>query len=286
MSSAIEAQLFNAFLPPTAVPPADRFAFMDGTGPVWGNVAGETVTGLEDVEFWIGGLAERLQPFQAMLGSTFEYVFTTQLENLQFADRFYYLFRNPGQQLFSALEGNTFSDLIQRNTDASNLPADIFSVADEVFDIDALPNPLPANLTATATSMRWIGPEHVEFHGNEAANNLRSDAGDDAIWGYGGNDRIEGGAGVDSLVGGTGDDIITDLQGDDNIKGKQGNDVISTGNGFDLAIGGLGDDFVTNGSDEKGVFGGLGDDIVLGTDGRLVVQGNEGNDWLAERNPR
>ena len=279
VSSAIEAQLFNAFLPPTAVPPADRFAFMDGTG-AWANVAGETVTGLEDVEFWIGGLAERLQPFQSMLGSTFEYVFTTQLENLQFADRFYYLFRNPGQQLFSALEGNTFSDLIQRNTDASNLPADVFSVADEVFDIDALPNPVPAGLTATATSMRWIGPEHVEFHGNDAANNLRSDAGDDAIWGYGGNDRIEGGAGVDSLVGGTGDDIITDLQGDDNLKGKQGNDVLSTGNGFDLAIGGLGDDFVTNGSDEKGIFGGLGDDLVLGTDGRLGVQGNEGNDWL------
>ncbi|MCD2442570.1 cell wall-binding repeat-containing protein [Agromyces sp. SYSU K20354] len=279
VSTAIEAQLVNAFGPPAPVIPADRFAFMDGTG-AWANVAGETVTGLEDVEFWIGGLAERLQPFQSMLGSTFEYVFTTQLENLQFADRFYYLFRNPGQQLFSALEGNTFSDMIQRNTDASNLPADIFSVADEVFDIDALPNPVPEALEATATSMRWFGPEHVEFHGNDAANNLRGDEGDDAIWGYGGNDRIEGGSGADSLVGGTGDDIITDIQGDENMKGKQGNDVISTGNGFDLAQGGLGDDFVTNGSDEKTVFGSLGDDIVLGTDGRLVVQGNEGNDWL------
>lgn len=281
VSTSIEDQLFDAFLV-TADPPADRFDFMASTG-AWANVAGETVTGLEDVDLWIGGLAERLQPFGAMLGSTFEFVFATQLENLQFADRFYYLFRNPGNQLFSALEGNTFSDIIQRNTDASNLPADIFSANDVIIDIDAVPSPLPAELAgleATATSLRWFGDEHVEFHGNAADNNLRTDEGDDAVWGYDGNDRIEGGAGNDSLVGGRGDDILTDLFGDDNIKGKQGNDVISTGDGFDLALGGLGDDYIVNGGEEKGVFGGLGDDIVLGTDGRQVIQGNEGNDWL------
>ena len=108
---------------------------MNGTG-AWANVSGGSTTGFEEVDFWMGGLAERLDPFGGMLGSTFNFVFETQLEKLQFGDRFYYLFRNEGEQLFAALEGNSFSDIIQRNTDASNLPADIFALQDPIIDID------------------------------------------------------------------------------------------------------------------------------------------------------
>ncbi|MCD2442567.1 cell wall-binding repeat-containing protein [Agromyces sp. SYSU K20354] len=282
VSQGVELALAR-FAPVPLKAPADRLAFMNGTGR-WANVAGQTVTGLEDVEFWIGGLAERLNPFGGMLGSTFNYVFESQLEALQFGDRFYYLFRNQGEQLFAALEGNTFSDMIQRNTDASNLPADIFAWHEPGvdLDIDDLPNPVPAGLIRDGDgTWRWSGDEHVELHGGTGDDRLRGDEGDDAIWGYQGDDRIEGGAGNDALVGGPGHDIITDSFGDDNIKGMQGNDAIHIGPGVDLGLGGLGDDFIVNGGgDGSTFFAGMGNDIVLGTSGRTTVIGGEHEDWV------
>lgn len=282
LSPAIEAAL-GVFAPDplTEEEEADRQAFMHSEGIYAHDAAGEATTGLEDVEFWIGGLAEKVNAFGGMLGSTFNYVFQLQLENLQFGDRFYYLFRNQGQQLFAALEGNTFSDMIQRNTDASNLPADVFALHDPIIDLDNLPAELPEGLVVEADgTYRWVGDEHVELHATDGDDRLQGDEGDDAIFGYDGNDRILGGAGADSLVGGVGDDIITDAFGDDNIKGKQGNDAINTGPGFDLALGGLGDDFVMNGGDAKTNFMGMGNDISYGTNGRMTVFGGEHDDWI------
>jgi len=275
-----EVELTLAQFAPGPVPvPDDRVDFMNSTG-AWA----DRETGLDDVDFWVGGLAERLDPFGGMLGSTFNYVFERQLEALQFGDRFYYLFRNEGEQLFAALEGNTFSDMIQRNTDASHLPADIFAFHDDVVDIveiSADPSSAPAQLSLIGGQWRWVGDEHVEMHGTPGDDNLRGDEGDDSIWGYAGNDRIEGGSGNDSLVGGPGDDIITDSFGDDNIKGMQGNDYIHVGPGDDLAIGGLGDDFLVNGGgDFSTFFAGMGDDILLGTSGRMTVIGGEHDDWI------
>jgi putative cell wall-binding protein/Ca2+-binding RTX toxin-like protein len=269
------------FAPAPLDPPEDRVDFMQSTG-AWANTApGETNTGLESVDFWIGGLAERLNPFGGMLGSTFNFVFEAQMEALQFGDRFYYLFRNQGQQLFAALEGNTFADIIQRNTDASNLPADVFALHDPILDLENLPNPLPAGLIQEPNgTWRWDGDEHVELHGTADADLIRGDEGDDALWGYEGDDVIEGGAGNDALVGGKGDDIITDSFGDDNIKGKQGNDAINSGPGIDLTLGGLGDDFIMGGGDFKTIFSGLGNDVILGTSGRLTVFGGEHDDWV------
>jgi len=279
VSLAVEEQIAT-LAPPVVAAPEDREDFMFSTG-TW---AGKE-TGLNDVDFWIGGLAERLDPFGGMLGSTFNFVFETQLEKLQFGDRFYYLFRNEGEQLFAALEGNTFSDIIQRNTDASNLPADIFALQDPIIDIEEQAA-LPASERVPGLSLingqwRWQGDEHVEMHGTPADDNLRGDEGDDSIWGYGGDDRIEGGSGNDALVGGPGNDIITDSFGDDNLKGKQGNDAMNVGGGVDLGIGGLGDDFMVNGGgDATTLFGGMGDDIFLGTTGRMTVVGGEHDDWV------
>ena len=271
---------------PDPVAPADREAFMTSApGSDWASQAGITTTGLEEVDFWTGGLAEALDPFGGMLGSTFNYVFEQQLEDLQFGDRFYYLFRNQGNQLFAALEANSFSSLIQRNTDASLLPADIFLSHDPYLDLENLPDPWPAGLIHLASGLwRWDGDEHIEIHGFRAANDLiQGGQGDDSIWGYGGNDRIEGGSGNDTIVGGHGDDIITDTFGDDNIKGNQGHDAIDGGTGVDLLLGGPGNDFVTkSGDNAAGASGflGTGRDIFLGGTGRDNPFGNEEDDWL------
>ncbi|UJH70034.1 cell wall-binding repeat-containing protein [Ornithinimicrobium sp. INDO-MA30-4] len=270
---------------PSAEAPADGVAFMtSAAGSEWANVDGLTTTGLEEVDFWVGGLAEAVEPFGGMLGATFNYVFENQLEDLQFGDRFYYLFRNQGNTLFQSLEANSFSSLIQRNTDASLLPAEIFVVQDPTIDLENLPDPLPAGLIFTGGQWRWDGDEHIEIHGvRTEADNIRGGQGDDALWGYGGNDRIIGGSGNDSIVGGTGDDILTDTFGDDNIKGQQGNDAIDGGAGIDLLLPGPGDDFIRKTQDNAdgatGFFG-PGDDVFLGGTGRDAPFGNEGDDWL------
>ena len=84
----------------------------------------------------MGGLAERTNLFGGLLGSTFNYVFEKQLTNLQNGDRFYYLARTPGMNLRAQLEGNSFSELVMRNTNAHNLKADPFATADCKFDLE------------------------------------------------------------------------------------------------------------------------------------------------------
>ena len=89
--------------------------------------AGGSLGGLNNVDLWIGGLAEKILPFGGMLGSTFNFVFEVQLEKLQDGDQFYYLQRLDGLHLLSEMENNTFAKLIQLNADAGHLPSDVFS---------------------------------------------------------------------------------------------------------------------------------------------------------------
>ena len=109
------------------------------TRPPTGQRHGETVTGLDDIDLWVGGLAERTNLFGGLLGSTFNYVFENQLTDLQNGDRFYYLARTPGMNLRAQLEGNSFAELIMRNTDGAHLKADPFATADCKFELRTSP---------------------------------------------------------------------------------------------------------------------------------------------------
>ena len=101
----------------------------------WANAGSTTITGVDDVDLWVGGLAERTNLFGGLLGSTFNYVFENQLTNLQNGDRFYYLARTPGMNLRAQLEGNSFAELVMRNTPAHTLKADPFATADCKFEL-------------------------------------------------------------------------------------------------------------------------------------------------------
>lgn len=290
----------------TITPPADRPDFLDSTGD-WASSDGVTITGLDAVDLWIGGLAEKNLPFGGMLGSTFNFVFEVQMEKLQNSDRFYYLQRLDGLHLFGEMENNSFAAMIMRNTDAVHLPSDVFSTAGLILEMDqsrqynvidgvgtsedpeggTILNPLVDRYDNTnpgnTNYLRYTGSEHVVLGGTDDADTLIGGIGDDAIYGDGGNDRIEGGAGNDIINGGDGDDIITDLGGDDNIKGGAGNDAINGGQGANLILGGPGKDFIVAGSDGVSeVFAGTGDDFILGSRTTERILGNEGNDWIEE----
>ena len=250
--------------------PADRLDFLNSTG-AWASLpSGVTTTGLDNVDFWVGGLAEQNMPFGGMLGTTFNFVFETQLEHLQDGDRLYYLHRTAGLNFLKELENNTFAKLIMANTDVTHLPALVFLTPAFTLEVDqtrqfntsVIPGPdgilgtaddLPANADPVGTDplvplvirnnpatagpdtnyLQYTGSETVVLGGTLGNDILIAGASDDdTVYGDAGNDRIEGGFGNDDLNGGDGDDIITDIGGDDVIHGEAGNDVIQAGNGL------------------------------------------------------
>ena len=174
--------------------PADAEDFLNGLN-AYG--AAGAYGGLENVDLWIGGLAEKILPFGGMLGSTFNFVFEAQMESLQNADRFYYLQRLDGLHLFGELEANSFAEMIMTNTDATHLPSDVFSTPGLILEVDqtkqfndldgdgrsgnpttirsALPAPItplvvrnnPATPGADTNYLRYTGDDHVVLGGTE-----------------------------------------------------------------------------------------------------------------------
>ena len=274
-----------------------------------------SITGLDNVDLWIGGLAEKQNLFGGLLGSTFDFIFETQMESLQDGDRLYYLPRLEGTHFLTEIEANTFASLIMENTGAKHLPAVIFMTpeytveASDYFQKDAAGNFLldaDGHRIATDPStwlhnpvtgaqlvevlddgtVHFIGDDNflgntIVLGGTEGDDRLLAgQADDDTVWGDGGNDFIDGNNGNDQLFGGTGDDIITDTAGDDIIHGDQGNDTISAGIGDDVVFGGDGNDFIDAGQGIDEVLGGLGNDIILGGEDDDELQGDEGDDWI------
>ena len=124
-----------------------------------------TTTGVDNIDFWVGGLAEEQMPFGGLLGSTFNFVFENQLEALQNGDRFYYLSRTAGLNFGTELENNTFAQLVMLNTDAKHLPADIFQTPKFILEVDQThqfndgPRQMPtrpaASPSTASRSRRW-----------------------------------------------------------------------------------------------------------------------------------
>lgn len=292
----------------TFVAPADAVDFLNSTGAWASGAGGVTTTGLDNVDLWIGGLAEKILPFGGMLGSTFNFVFEVQMENLQNGDRFYYLQRLDGLHLFGEMEANSFASLIMRNTDATHLPSDVFSTPGLILEVDqsrqfndlngdgvlesadpsggGILTPLvirnnPATSGPDTNYLRYTGDQHVVLGGTENADIIIASEGDDTIFGDGGNDTLEGGAGNDIINASDGDDVVRDIGGDDNTKLGDGNDVMNTGPGLDLVLGGRGQDFVVLGTDAGSeVFAGEGNDFILGNLTAERILGNEGDDWI------
>ncbi len=284
--------------------PADAEAFLNATG----GFAGGSLGGLNDVDLWIGGLAEAIMPFGGMLGSTFNFVFEMQMEKLQNGDRFYYLQRLDGLHLFGEMENNSFAAMIMRNTDATHLPSDVFSTPGLILEVDQTkqfndldgdgvmehtdptgPGLLtklvirdnPATASTDTNYLKYTGGDHVVMGGTEANDTIIAGIGDDTLFGDGGNDRLEGGFGNDIINGGDGHDIIVDSGGDDNIKAGKGHDVVHAGPGLDLVMGNDGQDFIFLGTDMGSeVFAGTGNDFIYGNKNAERILGNEGDDWI------
>jgi Ca2+-binding RTX toxin-like protein len=275
---------------PTDVQPADAADFMFGTG-AWADNNGVTTTGLDDVDLWVGGLAEVTNLFGGLLGTTFNYVFQTQLEKLQDGDRLYYLARTPGMNLRTQLEGNSFSEMIQRNTEGTNsLKADAFATADCRFQLGHIhaytgtPTPASSLLAPPIAPITAAGAVDDDASTTDCDENqllLRKPDGTvqyravnaidpvgingQAVYnGTPGADRVVGGNDNDTFWGGLGKDVIEGNGGDDIALGGEGNDIITDLGGADVPKGGPGNDAVD---------AGIGDDIPMGNAGSDFING-------------
>ncbi|WP_460894891.1 peroxidase family protein, partial [Ramlibacter monticola] len=308
----------------TATSPLDRLDFLNSTGD-WADDAGThtkdsdgvTTTGLGSVDLWVGGLAEATEPFGSMLGSTFQFVFETQLENLQNGDRFYYLSRTAGMNFGNELEANSFSDLVMANTDATHLPANIFSTpawileidptkqhtglgldgrADPTFADDQPPAGTQSEVLASFNHPTMIngievaplvirdnpdtvGPDtnYLHYTGNSPV----------VLGGTSGNDiLISGASDQDTLWGDDGNDRLDGGAGDDHMFGGAGDDIITSGGGTDVIEGGDGNDVITEGHSHipidvpNIILGGAGKDFVSMTDDISMIFGGTGDDFI------
>ncbi len=288
-------------------PTAEMVDFMNSAGE-WANQE----TGLNSVDLWVGGLAEKTNLFGGLLGSTFNYVFENQMVDLQNGDRFYYLVRTPGMNLRAQLEGNSFAELVMRNTTANSLKADAFATADCKFQL--------ANLSGTAAGYTQFGPTVADdtsaasecdegavllrkpdgtiqyreinsddppgingqavYNGTSGTDRVTGGNDNDTFLGNDGKDILEGQGGDDVALGGDGDDRITDLAGDDVPKGGPGNDYINAGIGLDIVMSGDGNDFTSGGANDNETFAGEGNDFVQSGDGSDATFGGGGDDWI------
>jgi Ca2+-binding RTX toxin-like protein len=271
----------------------DRLAFLNATG-----IYAADKGGLENVDLWIGGLAEKIMPFGGMLGSTFNFVFEAQMELLQSGDRFYYLQRLDGLHLFGEMENNSFAAMMMRNTDATHLPSDVFSTPGLILEIDRTRQFNPGlGETAGADGILEDDPDTVA---NEAADNLGNDptgtgiltqlvirnnpatAGTDTNYlKYTGGDHVVlGGTDIGNAFNPSGNDILIAGIGDDTVYGDGGSDVIEGGFGNDILNGGDGDDIIKDMGGDDNIKAGKGNDVVHAGPGLDLVMGNEGQDFI------
>jgi Ca2+-binding RTX toxin-like protein len=290
--------------------PDDAADFMFGARD-WKDTGGVTITGVDDIDLWVGGLAEVTPVFGGLLGTTFNYVFQSTMENLQEGDRFYYLNRTVGMNLRTQLEANSFGELIQRNTDGTHtLKADAFATADckfELANLEGTPEGYAANGSAVANdpasecdetklllrkpdgtiqyrAVNSVDPAGINgqavYNGTPGADRIWGGNDNDTFWGGDDSDVIEGNGGDDVALGGNGNDILTDLSGLDVLKGGPGNDAVDAGPGDDIVMGNDGQDFLNGGANDNETFAGPGNDFLIAGQGADVVFGDGGDDWI------
>ncbi|WP_223511138.1 peroxidase family protein [Pseudomonas sp. GL-B-19] len=266
--------------------PVDRLDFLNSTG-VYANLAnGATITGVDDIDFWIGGLAEEKMPFGGMLGSTFNFVFEDQLEKLQNGDRLYYLHRTQGLNFLSELENNSFAKMVMLNTDATHLPGLIFSTPTFTLEVDptkqfnrsVIAGPdgilgtvddLPGNADPTGGTLI----NGVEITPLVIRDNPNTVGPDTNYLQYTGEDHV--------VLGGTaGNDILVSGDGDDTLWGDAGNDRLEGGYGNDEIEGGDGDDIITDMGGDDVIHGEAGNDVIHGGNGINIILGGAGNDFI------
>ncbi|WP_347113627.1 peroxidase family protein [Leclercia sp. S52] len=241
LSDTVIAQFKQAY--PDLVLEDSQIADFLAANPGYQFVNGNTVKGIDRVDLFVGGLAEK-HINGGVVGQTFWVIIHEQLDRIQEGDRLYYIDRVEHLDFYDVLEEQGFAAIVARNTGLTNLPENIFGTS----QLDKPPVVVNNNLV---------------LNGGNGNDILNGGIGHDVLNGGGGNDTLNGGAGNDSLNGGSGNDSLDGGDGADNLQGGAGNDKLTGGAGNDRLEGGQGADTMTGGS---------GNDVYLVDNAKDIVK--------------
>ena len=271
---------FGAALRGTAAERADLLARFkavygeDVVDPGNGLINGTGISHVNDVDLWIGGLAEASFG-ESQMGSTFTWIFQEQLDRLQDGDRFYYINQFDGTMLLRDVDSEHFSDLIARNTGLTHLHWDTFETTDTVAMAAGQANRNFSDLNSSAVELVLVGnalgnvitgtDSNDTIYGGDGADTLNGGGGKDALHGEGGDDTLNASLNAQDafLYGEAGDDILNGNGNDDILRGGDGNDVLYGNDGKDFLNGDAGDDWMVGGEGADDAFdGGDGVDTI------------------------
>jgi Ca2+-binding RTX toxin-like protein len=126
-------------------------------------------------------------------------------------------------------------------------------------------------LTANMEKLQLLGTGDLNGAGNDLANQIFGNFGDNILAGKGGNDLIDGGSG---------DDTINAGDGADNVRGGSGKDTLAGGLGNDKMNGDAGADSIAGGAGDDQLAGGDGNDVLVGANDNDLLNGNAGDNTL------
>ncbi|QMB07899.1 hypothetical protein HV011_20820 [Citrobacter freundii] len=295
LSDTVIAQFKKAY--PDLVLEDSQIADFLAANPGYKLVNGNTVKGIDRVDLFVGGLAEK-HINGGVVGQTFWVIIHEQLDRIQEGDRLYYLDRVEHLDLYEVIEEQGFAGIVARNTGLTNLPENIFGTS----QLDKPP---------------VIAHNNVVLNGGNGIDILNGGLGNDVLNGGGGNDTLNGGAGNDILNGGLGADVMVGGAGNDIYVVDNNGDVVTeglnggtdtvqttlhnytltnnvenlvftgtgafTGRGNAIAntiTGGSGNDFLYGMGGNDTLYGGAGNDVLDGGEGADNLQGGTGNDKM------
>ncbi|EMI53225.1 peroxidase family protein [Rhodopirellula sallentina] len=103
--------------------PVESFADITSDPDVQANLE-DLYGSVDNIDLWVGGLVED-HVDGASVGETFQTIIADQFERLRDADRFWYQNTFSGSAL-AEIESTTLADIVERNTDLTDLQDDVF----------------------------------------------------------------------------------------------------------------------------------------------------------------
>jgi Ca2+-binding RTX toxin-like protein len=260
--------------------------------------------GLDNVDLWIGGLAEQ-SVFTAtaegilpsLMGSTFTFILQEQFDRIQDADRHYYKLDLAGTDLLEQLGAKTFTDMLRSSLGAGaqyihSNTFQTFTLNDLAADVVNFTGDTDPNLT---TDLIIANDNNNVLNGGRGSDDIRGGNGDDTIdggvgedhlYGQAGNDTLRGGVDntVDFLFGGDGNDLLDasdpGLEAGDSMSGENGDDTLLGSAHGDIMDGGMGNDTINGGDGADVIKGDSGEEDSVNQYGSDTLNGDAGSDKI------
>lgn len=191
-----------------------------------------------------------------------------------------------GNSVGNLLDGGTGADQLYGGTGNDTYVTDV--QGDLVFEdaaggTDTVQSSGSFYLYANIENLMLTGSANIFGVGNELANTLTGNSGENLLIGWGGIDTINGGGARDSIFGVDGNDILNGEAGIDYMVAGNGEDIMNGGADADEMYGEGGNDTMDGGAsfDTDIMVGGDGNDTLFGNSGLGdydFLYGNLGND--------